>query len=235
MSQGPAYVVDYLDESHELCQGAITLLNRTGSLRDCQEEHLALVAVARKYMESKGYLNFKAPTLEADDLVCDKYLMGEWVDDEPAPYHDDGTSREGESSTNTTYNTVQVYCRFDKGLFGGNLLLYPDGCTEYDGPMIDAPAACGKCAPKGAPISIDPRPTEKGLCVVCVRGDIIHDVAPLYRSRPRTYTDDDAKRVYVEIGYPCTRSNACTEDEDDDEDDPWELDQMLDHLRLSDK
>lgn len=200
MEVGPAYVVDHIDESHEL-RKILELYPRSFSLTERDVIDREILSIARKYMESKGYHNFI-------DLTNDNYIVMDWRDGEQGSYHNDCTYSDI-STSETTYNCLRIYRRFDEGIQGGNLLLYPDGVAPYTGSLRDAPIPCQACQPIGKPVSIDVRPTDQGMCVVCIRGDIVHGSEPAIGTQ--WGPDEGGIRTnHIEICYPCSRPRTCT-------------------------
>ena len=166
---GPTHYIDYITSEHKL----YTLIKNIDKFDN--ETHMYefpnkdLLNIAIDYMKSKGYDNFCEPTIYNSLIENWVYNVNGHKEPELCEHVDD------DGGVNGNVNTLIIYYEFDDGIKGGNLYININNDIEI----------------------FDPRPTEKGICVLCIRGDILHEIQNM---------NGRGRRCCLVLQFPCIRT-----------------------------
>jgi hypothetical protein len=186
---GPSFFTEYINETHELHKIIDYFKPDTEFSNNMEEfDRKDLLEIGKNYMKKKGYNNF----INDDYKNCINSSLIEHsvynVDGEtfsPFCQHaDDNGGIDG------CVNTLILYYRFSKDVVGGNLSIFFDTPVPFE---ITEPT---KITIMTQQIIVDPRPRQYKICVLCIRGDIKHDIEPMHGC---------GKRCCVVLQYPCER------------------------------
>jgi hypothetical protein len=160
----PYFTTEYIDNYHELNK-IIEYFKEHSTITQTNMEEFDrkdLLNIGRKYMETKGYNNFTTTT-ESNSLVEHWIynVSGKKLPTLSIHCDDDG-------GVTGCVDTLILYYKFDEGIENGNLKIF------FDTPISINLTTPTKIKYVTKQIIIDPRPTEDGICVLCIRGDVLH-------------------------------------------------------------
>ena len=192
-SKCPYFTTEYIDSSHELHK-IIEYFKENDNITNTNMEDFDrkdLLDIGKKYMETKGYNNFFDTDNYYDYVRSSNSLIERWVytvegkqESVLDEHHDDNGGVSG------CVDTLILYYRFDEGVEGGDLNI------TLINPMLFETTSPTKIIYRVKQITIDPRPTQKGICVLCIRGDVEHKIETMYGS---------GQRCCIVLQYPCLR------------------------------
>lgn len=156
----PEYVISYLDPHHPLIEETIRFVNQYNAVDYADFYSLdkypnkLMIQLCNEFMRSVGYINLPIECCSGSNSLYEHHIYE--LDGEPemshfTRHHDDNGGITG------LVNTIIIYYHIDSDLEGGYLIMYGSDDGK-DGHIID------------------PRPQSNKICVICMRGDIEHEI-----------------------------------------------------------